>query len=272
MSWQLRSFSTLRSLHYRNFRLLFSGTVLSHTGDFVQAMAQSWLVWQLTGSTFLLGLVGFCQAVPRLLLGALGGVVVDRMDRRRLLLCTQTLAMVQAFAFWFLVYFGQIRLWHIVLLVVFLGAVNSLNQITRQSLINTLVPREELMNAVALNSSVVNLSKILGPSLGGVLIGTIGVAGCLFVNGVSFLAIIVSLLMMDLPSWQREDKGGELWVEMTEGYRLVRRTRARFVQVTREMLSLMDRLEQMRREEALRRHGGKLPPPRPLEGSPRKEE
>ena len=188
----------------------------------MQAMAQSWLVWELTGSAFLLGLVGFCQAVPRLLLGAVGGVIVDRMDRRRLLLFTQTLAMLQAFSFWFLVYFNLILFWHIILLVFFLGAVNSLNQIARQSLINILVPRQELMNAVALNSAIINLSKIVGPSLAGVLISVIGVAGCLLVNGVSFLAIILSLLLMDLPPWQREDKGEDLWLEMTEGYRYVR--------------------------------------------------
>src|SRR3989338_6940031 len=158
---------TLSSLRFRNFRLLFIGTVFSHTGDFMQAMAQSWLVWTMTGSPFLLGLVGFCQALPRLLLGAIGGALVDRLDRRRLLLLTQNLAMVQAFAFWALVYFDLIRFWHIVVLVLFIGTVNTLNQTARQSLINTLVPRAELMNAIALNSSIVNLSKVIGPSLGG---------------------------------------------------------------------------------------------------------
>jgi MFS family permease len=212
---------TLSSLRYRNFRLLFLGSVFSHTGDFMQAMAQSWLVWTMTSSPFLLGLVGFCQAVPRLLLGAIGGAIVDRMDRRRLLLLTQNLAMIQAFAFWALVYFDLIRFWHILSLVLFLGVVNTLNQTARQSLINTLVRREELMNAIALNSSIVNLSKVIGPSLGGVLISFIGIAGCLLVNAVSFLAIIFSLLMMDLPHWQREEKEDDFWQEVTEGYRYV---------------------------------------------------
>ncbi|MBI1994701.1 MAG: MFS transporter, partial [Deltaproteobacteria bacterium] len=173
-------------------------------------------------SPFLLGLLGFCQAVPRLLLGAIGGALVDRLDRRRLLLLTQNLAMIQAFVFWALVYFDLIRFWHIVLLVLFIGTVNTLNQTARQSLINTLVPRAELMNAIALNSSIVNLSKVIGPSLGGVLISVIGVAGCLLVNAASFLAIILSLVMMDLPLWQREGKEENFWQEVIEGYNYIK--------------------------------------------------
>ncbi|OGQ72129.1 MAG: hypothetical protein A3G94_01160 [Deltaproteobacteria bacterium RIFCSPLOWO2_12_FULL_60_16] len=219
-SWSLSK--TGSSLRYRNFRLLFIGTVFSHTGDFMQAMAQAWLVWTMTNSPFLLGLLGFCQAVPRLLLGAIGGALVDRLDRRRLLLLTQNLAMVQAFAFWALVYFDLIRFWHIVVLVLFIGTVNTLNQTARQSLINTLVPRAELMNAIALNSSIVSLSKVIGPSLGGVLISVIGVAGCLLVNAASFLAIILSLVMMDLPLWQREEKEENFWQEVIEGYHYVK--------------------------------------------------
>jgi MFS family permease len=214
---------TLSSLKHRNFRLLFFGTSLSHVGDFIQAMAQSWLVWQMTKSPFLLGVVGFCQALPRLLLGAVGGAIVDRVARRQLLICTQVLAMAQAFCFWALVYFGWIQLWHIMSLVLFLGTVNSLNQTARHSLINNLVPREDLMNAIALNSSLANLAKIIGPSIGGVLIGIIGVAGCLFVNAVSFLAIIVTLVIMEFPTLtSRMKEELPFWAEVTEGYRFLR--------------------------------------------------
>ncbi len=219
---------TLSSLRFRNYRLLFIGTVFSHTGDFMQAMAQSWLVWTMTNSPFLLGLIGFCQSVPRLFLSAIGGAMVDRLDRRRLLLITQVLAMLQAVAFWALVYFDLIQFWHVVVLVLFLGTVNSLNQTARQSLINALVPRDELMNAIALNSSVVNLSKLVGPSLAGVLISVIGVAGCLFVNAVSFFAIIISLVMMELPAWRREEREGKFWQEVIEGYDYVRSNREVF--------------------------------------------
>ena len=184
---------TLSSLRHRDFRLLFFGTSLSHVGDFIQAMAQSWLVWTMTGSPFLLGVIGFAQALPRLLLGAIGGALVDRMERRRLLISTQILAMIQASVFWALVYFDAVEFWHVVVLVLFLGTVNTINQTARHSLINSLVTRDDLMNAIALTSSMANLAKIVGPSLGGVLISIIGVAGCLLVNAFSFLAIIITL-------------------------------------------------------------------------------
>jgi MFS family permease len=220
---------TLSSLRHRDFRLLFFGTSLSHVGDFIQVMAQSWLVWTMTGSPFLLGIIGFCQALPRLLLGAVGGTFVDRMERRPLLLSTQVLAMLQAFTFWALVFFEQIQFWHIMVLVLFLGTVNSINQTARHSLINNLVPRAELMNAIALNSSMANLAKIAGPSLGGVLISVIGVAGCLLVNAVSFLAIIVTLLVMAIPAANtRNSEETPFWAEVQEGYRFLRGERRLF--------------------------------------------
>jgi MFS family permease len=220
---------TLHSLCHRNFRLLFFGTSLSQMGDFIQAMAQSWLVWKLTGSPFLLGVVGFCQAVPRLLFGAVGGAIVDRIDRRRLLLSTQISAMGQAFTFWALVYFEAIQFWHVILLVLFLGTVNTINQTARHSLINNLVPREDLMNAIALNSSMANLAKIIGPSIGGVLISVIGVAGCLFVNAVSFLTIIVTLVIMEIPALRAKTKEeAPFWQEVTEGYQFLRGQRRLF--------------------------------------------
>ena len=220
---------TLSSLKHRNYRLLFFGTSLSHVGDFIQAMAQSWLVWTMTGSPFLLGVVGFCQALPRLLLGAVGGAFVDRVERRRLLISTQILAMVQAFVFWALVYFGWIEFWHILVLVLFLGTVNTINQTARHSLINNLVPREDLMNAIALNSSMANLAKIIGPSLGGVLITIIGVAGCLFFNALSFLTIIATLVVMEFPQVKAKTKDqAPFWHEVSEGYHFLRGQRRLF--------------------------------------------
>ncbi|HKY09865.1 MAG TPA: MFS transporter [Candidatus Binatia bacterium] len=220
---------TLNSLKHRDFRLLFFGTSLSHVGDFVQAMAQSWLVWTMTSSPFLLGVIGFCQALPRLLLGAVGGAIVDRIPRRRLMLATQVLAMLQAFVFWALVYFDAIEFWHVMLLVLFLGTVNTINQTARHSLINNLVPRQDLMNAIALNSSMANVAKIAGPSLGGVLIAVIGVAGCLLVNAVSFLAIIATLLVMKFPPVKSKiAPDAPFWEEVREGYRFLRNDRRLF--------------------------------------------
>jgi len=217
---------TLSSLKHRNFRLLFCGTSLSHVGDFIQAMAQSWLVWQMTKSPFLLGVVGFAQALPRLLLGAIGGAIVDRVERRRLLLCTQFLAMAQAIVFWLLVQFAWVEFWHVLVLVLFLGMVNSLNQTARHSLINNIVPRADLMNAIALNSSLANLAKIIGPSLGGVLIGVIGIAGCLLVNAFSFFAIIVTLVVMEIPPGRAKvNDATPFWQEVSQGYRFLRSDR-----------------------------------------------
>lgn len=214
---------TLSSLRHRDFRLLFFGTSLSHVGDFIQVMAQSWLVWTMTGSPFLLGVIGFSQALPRLLFGAIGGAIVDRVERRRLLLSTQILAMLQALVFWALVYFEAVQFWHVMVLVLFLGTVNTINQTARHSLINGLVPRDDLMNAIALNSSMANLAKIAGPSLGGVLISVIGVAGCLLVNAVSFLAIIVTLLVMVFPAGKSKvQDDAAFWQEVREGYHFLR--------------------------------------------------
>ena len=218
----LSRFQTLRSLRYRNFRLLVIGALLSNAGDFMQNVAQSWLVWHLTRSAFLLGVVGFFDSIPRLLLGAVGGAIADRFDRRRLLILTQFLGMVQAFVYWFAVYFDFIVYWHILVLACVLGMVNTLNQTARQSLVNNLVPREDLSNAIALHASVFNLSRVVGPSVGGLVIATVGIAGCLFLNALSFLALILTLVMMDLPAWDGASLRVGLWNEIKEGYRYLR--------------------------------------------------
>ena len=225
MTRRFKTLQTLRSLRYRNFRLLCVGSVLSNTGDFMQDIAQSWLVWHLTNSAVLLGVVGFFDTIPRLLFGAIGGAIVDRMDRRRLLIITQALAMGQAFVYWFAVYYGFIAFWHVILLTLFLGIVNSINQTLRQSLVNSLVPKEELLNAIALHSSMFNVSRILGPSIGGILIAVVGIAGCFFINGLSFLAIIFSVFLMQLPPWEPPARKAGLWSDIKEGARYVKGSR-----------------------------------------------
>lgn len=225
MDLDFATFRTLRSLRHRNFRLLLLGALLSNTGDFMQDIAQSWLVWQLTHSAFLLGVVGFFDSFPRLLLGAFGGVIADRVDRRRLVIVTQALAMAQAFIYWFLVYFRLIAFWHIVLLALCLGLVNTINQTARQSLVNGLVPKEDLFNAIGLHSSVFNLSRVLGPSVGGMIIALVGISGCFLVNGLSFIAIIWTLVIMVLPPWEGTSQKVDLWNEIREGFRYVRGNR-----------------------------------------------
>ncbi|MBI3076445.1 MAG: MFS transporter [Deltaproteobacteria bacterium] len=208
-----RSFGALTS---RNFRLLWSGSLLSQTGDFIQMVAQYWLVLELTNSPLWLGVIGFCQAAPRLVLGLWGGVLVDRHDRRRLLLWTQLIAMLQALAFGLLISTGLITLGLVVLLVLILGVVNTVHQTTRLALIPALVEPPALMSAIALNSTAFNVTRIAGPTIGGLLVGWLGVAGCMYVNAVSFLAILVSVILMDLPPWQ-PGKGRGMFAEVREG-------------------------------------------------------
>ena len=191
----------------------------------MQNVAQSWLVWELTRSPVALGIIAFFDTLPRLLVGAVGGAIADRFDRRRVLQVTQALAMTQAIVYWVAVEFQFIEFWHVAGLAFFLGVVNTINQTARQSLVNSLVPKEELLNAIGLQSSVFNFSKILGPSVGGVIIAYIGVAGCFLINALSFVALLFNLYLMDLPPWEaRRDEQG-IWSDVTEGFLYLRGNR-----------------------------------------------
>jgi len=194
------------------------GALVSSSGDFMQNVAQSWLVWQVSQSPVAIGIVAFFDTLPRLLVGAVGGAIADRFDRRRVLMITQTLAMIQAIIFWLTVEFEVIELWHIALLAFFLGVVNTINQTARQSLVSSLVPREELLNAIGLQSSVFNFSKILGPSLGGILIAYVGIANCFLVNAISFVFLLFNLYLMELPPWEKRADEQGLWADVKEGF------------------------------------------------------
>jgi len=194
----------------------------------MQNVAQSWLVWELTRSPMAIGIVAFFDSMPRLLVGALGGAIADRFDRRRVLMITQTLAMIQAIIFWLAVWYQVIAFWHIAVLSFFLGVVNTINQTARQSLVNSLVPREDLLNAIGLQSSVFNFSKILGPTTGGIIIAYIGIADCFLVNALSFLALIVNLQMMELPPWERKKDRQSIAADIREGFLYVRGSRRIF--------------------------------------------
>ena len=224
----LWTYRTLRSLRHRNFRLLLEGALISSSGDFMQNVAQSWLVWELTRSPMAIGIVAFFDSMPRLLVGALGGAIADRFDRRRVLMITQTLAMIQAVIYWLAVWYGVIAFWHIVVLSLFLGVVNTINQTARQSLVNSLVPREELLNAIGLQSSVFNFTKILGPTTGGLIIAYVGIADCFLVNALSFVALIVNLRLMELPAWEARSDRATIWADIKEGFAYVRASRRIF--------------------------------------------
>ncbi|MDB4966318.1 MAG: transporter [Myxococcales bacterium] len=194
-------------------------------------MAQSWLVFQLTGSATKLGVVGFCQLVPRLVLGAVGGVIVDRVDRRRLLVYTQTAAMLQSIVFWALVVTHRITFGEIILLTITLGVADTLNLTARHALIPLLVPPSELQAGVALNSAGMNLTQVIGPSLGGVLIGLVGVAGCLALNAISFLGILAALLAMRWRPRPTDRAPRSMSHELAEGLGYVRRREALWVPI-----------------------------------------
>ena len=184
----------------------------------MQNVAQSWLVWHVSRSPVAIGVIAFFDTLPRLLVGAVGGAIADRFDRRRVLMITQALAMIQAIIYWLLVQFDVIQLWHIAALAFFLGVVNTINQTARQSLVNSLVPRDELLNAIGLQSSVFNFSKILGPSVGGVIIAYIGIAGCFLVNAISFIYLLFNLYQMHLPTWEKRSDEKSMWTDVKEGF------------------------------------------------------
>jgi MFS family permease len=187
---------TFRALKHRDFRLFWSGQVVSNTGTWAQSIAQAWLVLRLTAPPPALGTVPLPQALPVRLLGLFGGVIADRFPKRRLLLVTQLGMLCQAILLGTLTLTGLIQLWHVYLLALSLGVMNALDNPTRQTLVSELVPSDDLPNAIALNSLSFNTSRLLGPSLGGVTIAVIGVAGCFFLNAVSFLGVVASLLLI----------------------------------------------------------------------------
>jgi MFS family permease len=184
------------ALAHRNFRLFLFGQTVSLTGTWMQSIAQGWLVLQLTNSPFYVGLVSALGSLGVLLFTLYAGVVADRTDKRRVVIVTQTLQMLQAFALAGLVWSGHVTVGTVMVLAAFLGVVSAFDIPTRQSFIVEMVGKEDLMNAIALNTSVFNLTRVLGPVIAGLLIGPLGVAVCFFLNGVSYLAVIASLIGM----------------------------------------------------------------------------
>lgn len=186
----------LRSLRRREYRLYFLGQLFSLSGTWMQSVAQAWLVYRLTQSSFMLGLVAFCALIPVLLFGLMGGWLADHLPRRRLFLGAQLVAMAQALLLAALTFADLIQVWHIVLLAFTLGMVHAVEMPARHAMMAGLVPREELHNAIALNTGLFNLARFAGPALAGVLIAQVGEAWVFTINGVSFLATIAALLLM----------------------------------------------------------------------------
>lgn len=213
------------ALRHRDFRLLVSGYIPAQTGEYIQQVVQNWLVWELTQSAFYLGLIGFCQFAPRFIFGPLGGVIADRVDRRRLLIVIQILTALQAGVFAFLVFSGLIEFWHIALLVIFIAIVNSVDSTAQQVLICSIVPQGSVVSALALNSASHNLTKIIGPSLGGVLIAWIGSANCLLIHLFTIFFMLGALVLMRGPAFTPGAFRGEWLKDIAEGLSYARQNR-----------------------------------------------
>ena len=188
-----------RSLGHRNFRLYWIGQLVSLIGTWMQSVAQGWLMHRLTDSAFMLGLLGFMQFLPVLLLSLWAGVVADRVDKRRLLYWTQGAALLQAAALAAVVMTGVVRPWMVLGLAFVFGVINAFDLPVRQSFLVDLVGKEDLSNAIALNSAAFNTARVIGPAIAGVLVATIGEGGCFGINAVSYVAVLYSLSLMRLP-------------------------------------------------------------------------
>jgi len=211
--------SIFRSLQYRNYRLFFAGQSVSLIGTWIQRIAMPWLVYDLTKSVFLLGLVGFAGQIPTLLLSPFAGVITDRWNRYHILIATQILAMLQAVILTLLVFNKSIEVWHIVLLSSFLGCINAFDIPARQSFVVKMVEKkEDLSNAIALNSSMVNGARLLGPSVAGVLLATTGEGICFLLNALSYVFVIWSLLLMKVTPFERKETTNSVFKEFKEGF------------------------------------------------------
>jgi len=226
--WQYKTMmalpESLRSLRYRNYRLFCSGQIFSLIGTWMQMVALSWLVYRLTGKAAMLGLMSFCNLIPVFVLAPVGGLVADRVPSRRLLLTTQVVAMSLAFILALLTLTHQVRIWHLFLSALLLGVTNAFDNPGRQVFVARVVPRADLMNAVALNSSMVTGARIAGPALAGILVAVVGEGWCFFLNAVSYLAVIGGLLAMSFPPLPAAAEPQSHARRLAEGFAMVRRT------------------------------------------------
>lgn len=230
--------STFRAFRSRNYRLYFGGQSVSLIGTWMQKTAVSWVVYSLTHSTLMLGVSLFASQFPSFLLTLIGGVVSDRYDRYKVLLITQVASMVQAVLLFLLIWFNHYSVWEILGLSVILGIINAFDVPARQSLVYEMVAdKDDLPNALALNSSMVNLSRLIGPAIAGIVLEKLGDDMCFLLNALSFVAVIGSLLLMKLPKYVAKEHTKDVFGELGEGFDYIKRTPAiRFIII---MLGLM---------------------------------
>ena len=220
LNWQAAG----RALRHRNFQLFFTGQLISLTGTWMQTVAQSWLVYRMTGSGLLLGSVGFASQIPVFLVAPIGGITADRSNRQRVVIGTQTASMILAFILAGLTLANRIQVWHIFVLAALLGVVNAFDIPGRQAFLVDMVGKDDLMNAIALNSSMFNGARVIGPAVAGVLVARLGEGWCFFANGVSYIAVIIGLVMMKVHAPPRASLHTSPLEHVIEGFRFVNRT------------------------------------------------
>jgi len=213
---------TFAALKHHNYRLWFAGQLTSLVGTWMQNVAQPWLVYQLTGSPLYLGIVSFASAVPTLTFSLWAGVIADRVPKRSLMVITQTTLMLSAFTLAADYFLGWIQPWHIVILALVNGLAQAFDAPTRQAIVVEMVGREDLMNGIALNSAMFNSARILGPTFAGIVLAAVGAGWCFFLNGVSFLAVIAGLLMMQFPPFVSKPRTGSHVAQLREGLSYIR--------------------------------------------------
>lgn len=214
----LNSFPALK---HKNFRYFWLGQCISLMGTWMQSTAQQWLVYTLTKSAFLLGILGVFQFGPMLFFSLFAGAVIDRFPKKKILLITQTILMIQAFLMAALVWSGKVQYWQVLILAAILGLSNTFDLPARQSFIIELVGRKDLFNAVALNSATVNLARIAGPAIAGIIMASLGTAFCFFFNGLSFLAVLFGLFQIKTAAFQGNKEKTKVIAEIMDGLRYI---------------------------------------------------
>lgn len=212
------------ALKHKNFRYYWIGMCVSLIGTWMQNIAQPWLAYTLTNSPFLLSLIGIVQFTPMLIFSLFAGVIIDKFSKKKILLFTQTASLVITLVLAILVWTGKIQYWHILIMATILGIVNTIDMPSRQSIIIELVGKEDLMNAIALNSMVFNLARIVGPAIAGIVMGYAGIAVCFFANSISFAAVVVGLFFIKINVVKREEaKETRILAEIKDGLKYIYR-------------------------------------------------
>jgi MFS family permease len=210
----------LRSLRNRNYKLFFSGQLISLIGTWMQGLAMGWMVYRLTNSAFMLGLVGFASQIPTFFISPFAGVFLDRLSKHKIIVTTQILSMLQALILAYLVLTHSIQIWQIILLNVFIGMVNGFDIPARQSFVVEMIEkREDLGNAIALNSSMFNAARLIGPSIAGIIIAILGEGMCFLINGLSYIAVIISLLAMKINYLRPDYMDHHVLIDLKEGFK-----------------------------------------------------